>query len=357
MTDSIAVELPFQPRRIALINPTKFLGNLLLAGGLMQDYCHWCSERGIHLLIVLDERYRDLFSQLFPNVELVFYPRAQLESGGRLQALRAYFQCVAAVRRFHADLAFFLDEDSVSHRLTHLSGARFRVSSTAARYRPGFHAVLPVDRIKRGHQDRHVWYSYREIFHAVGMEKSGSPAYFRLGDQPMSPELEGRLVQAGVDFSRPLAVLHAGATKAYKRWPLEHFVETAGGLNELGYQVLLIGAGHVDAAANRTITSHFPATDLCNRLSLPELAAVLMRASVMVANDSGPSHLASALGVPGVVIFGPTDPDLWRPLSSVSTVLENRSLCDPGCKRTVCLNDYACIKSVKPDHVLCIIRQ
>jgi len=357
LSELTPVSLPFLPQRVALINPTKFLGNLLLAGGLMQQYCDWCNERGVRLLIVLDERYRQLFSPLLPGAEKVFYPRDLLESGRGLQAIRAYGQCVTAIRRFRADLAFFLDEDSVSHRLTHFSGARFRLSTTAARYRFGFHAVLPVDRVKHGQDLRHIWYSYKEIFQTVGMDETGEPGYAQLGRQPLLPELVSRLVQSGVNFERPLAVLHAGATKAYKRWPLANFIATAKGLSEEDYQILLIGAGAVDEEANSAIAAQCPSIDLCNRLNLSELAALLGCATAVVANDSGPFHLASAMGVPGVVIFGPTDPELWRPLSSRSVVLENRALCDSACTRTACLKDYMCIKSVKPEHVLCIIRQ
>jgi hypothetical protein len=86
-----------RPARIALINPTKFLGNLLIAGDLMQFLSHWCAEQDIALLIMLDDRFRDLFVSALPGVTLVYYPRSMLSGPGlRWQAIREY--CVVLAR-------------------------------------------------------------------------------------------------------------------------------------------------------------------------------------------------------------------------------------------------------------------
>ena len=72
----------------------------------------------------------------------------------------------------------------------------------------------------------------------------------------------------------------------------------------------------------------------------------------MVGNDSGPSHLASALGVRGVVLFGPTDLAIWRPLGQNTTALQHKELCAADCTRHHCPQQYACLHSITPQEVL-----
>jgi len=350
------VSLPDSIQRLALINPTKFLGNLLIAGGLIQQLCEWCKARDIALLVVLDQRYRGLIGPALSGAELVYYPREVLEQSPGWQALRAYIGCLRQIRAFRADVAFFIEEDSVSHKLTHFSGASFRISTSTARYHFGFHAVVPVERGRQGQSERHIWYSYRDAMAVVGLQVPDEPSYIRLPELAMSETLVSRLEGRGVRLDAALAIIHAGATKPYKRWPQSYFTDTAAKLGELGYQVLLIGSGAVDAEINVQIAKTCAVVDLSNALDLVELASLMRQASVVIANDSGPAHLASALMVPGVVVFGPTDIETWRPLSSCTRVLEKKSACDPDCTRAQCLRDRACMKAVLPEHVLDIIR-
>lgn len=353
-------------RRLALINPTKFLGNLLLAGELIQHLSAWCQRERISLLLVLDASFRELMHDSFPGVEIVYYPRQALRgSVPDWQGVRQWWQCVRQIRKFRADLAFTIEEDSVSHRLTHLSGARYKVSSTPARYRCGFDEVLDVSRTQRPSGQESIWYSFAEVLQRLDLPVPSRPGYLKLELPAADDVFLATLRDAGVTPDRPYAVLHAGASKLYKQWPVEHFTELTQLLLTRGYQVLLIGAGARDKEVNQdiyrsvvtSITASASASgptciDLCNRLSLRELAQVLRMAALMVGNDSGPSHLASSLGVPGVVIFGPTDIPIWRPLGRHTTVLDNKALCDVTCTRHRCPTSYLCLRSVTPQDVM-----
>src|SRR5690606_35754835 len=93
-------------------------------------------------------------------------------------------------------------------------------------------------------------------------------------------------------------------------------------------------------------------SNLCNRLSLAELAALFTLATAAVGNDSGPFHLAASLGLPGVVIFGPTLAPIWRPLGDTSTLLQCRDACAPNCQRRQCFRNYACLKAISPEMVM-----
>lgn len=356
-------------KRLALINPTKFLGNLLLAGELIQHLSAWCKREQISMLLVLDTSFRDLMHDSFPDVEIVYYPRQALSgSVPELQGVRQWWQCVRQIRKFRADLAFTVEEDSVSHRLTHFSGARYKVSSTPARYHFGFDEVLDVSRTQRPAGQESIWYSFAEVLQRLELPTTSRPGYLKVALPAPDDAFLAMLRDAGLTPDRPYAVLHAGASKIYKQWPAEHFTELTQLLLARGYQVVLIGAGVRDTEVNQNIYRQVVASvtapaargeapepaciDLCNRLSLPELAQVLSKAALMVGNDSGPSHLASSLGLPGVVIFGPTDIPIWRPLGRHTTVLDNKALCDVTCTRHRCPMRYLCLRSVTPQDVM-----
>lgn len=121
--------------------------------------------------------------------------------------------------------------------------------------------------------------------------------------------------------ARPLAVVHPGAAAPGRRWPVERFGAVVSDLVRAGRDVVLTGdAGEralcddVADAAGTTAAAHVEV--LAGRTSITELAAVVAGADLLVANDTGVAHLATAFGTPSVVLFGPTPPSEWGPPAS-----------------------------------------
>lgn len=347
--------IPTHPRRVLLVNPTKYLGNLLLAGGLMQDWVRHCAERDIETRIVLDASFRGLCEQAFPAGTLLFFPRRQITQAGFLHKPVLYLRCLGQLRGFHADIAFNIEEDSATSHLTRLSGAGFRLGCSPLRHTRGYDHVVPLQFEGRPAGRQHRWYSYYDVFAALGMAES-EQAYLRLALDGYPETLKEKLRLAGVG-GKPVIALHAGATKDYKKWPLEHMAVLVEKIQTAGWQPVLIGAGENDRAANATITAllasrNSPApVDLCNRLSLVELAQFLKQCSAMVGNDSGPFHLGSAMNVPGLVLWGPTNKAIWGPLGARSEVVQGRIPCDPACNKGYCLHDHRCLRELDPGQV------
>ncbi|HSB73628.1 MAG TPA: glycosyltransferase family 9 protein [Candidatus Methylomirabilis sp.] len=142
-----------------------------------------------------------------------------------------------------------------------------------------------------------------------------------LGDLPFPalrppPDLEGwarQWVGGRVGVGGRTVAIHPGSGGRHKQWPPACFATLAA---EVGDPVVLL-EGPADAEACREAASEMsPALPvaLAAGLSLPQVAALLSACRIYVGNDSGISHLAAALGVPTVVVAGPTDPCLWRPL-------------------------------------------
>ena len=359
---ALQTTLPAQPKRIILINPTRYLGNLLIAGGLIQDFAHYCSSHGIEFRLVVDDMYADLLTGAFDKKTLILYPRRRIAKAGFVQKCRLYLQCLRGLRRLKADLAFNIEDDSVSHRLTQFSGAAFKLGCSPQRHRWGYQRVLPIAFAERPAGKEHRWYSFQEVFTALGLPQ-GKPHYLKLQPPALSATLKQRLQQCGVDFSSNLAVLHTGATKYYKLWPHVNFAALALRLQQAGYQVVLMGAGKDarDIEATLAILPESARThivNLCNQLSLAELAGFLAaHASLMVGNDSGPFHLAAALGVPGVVVFGPTEASLWGPIADNAILLQDRSVCSADCSRKHCRHNYRCLPAITPDHVMAALEK
>lgn len=357
----IAANRPARLKRIALINPTKFLGNLLLSGQYVQHLSAWCQQEDCELLVVLDSRFKALFGPIFDasHVRLCYYPRQALKQGKiPWQGMRQWWQCLSEIRQFRADLAFTIEEDSVAHRLTHLSGASVRVSCSEARYHFGFDAILDIKRQGRSNETASIWHVTGDIFTSLGLPVPAQMAYPAMtrAMQPSAVEAgDANKLQTALDSGYKVVVMHAGASKRYKQWPVENFMTLARLIVAKGYRLLLIGAGEIDAEINAKISEAVGTVEcqnLCDQLSLPELAYTLSNAYFVIGNDSGPSHLGSALGVPGVVLFGPTEIGLWRPLGRQTTVLHHKELCQNDCTRHHCRIGYACLKEVSPEEVM-----
>ncbi|MFH8369882.1 glycosyltransferase family 9 protein [Streptomyces sp. NPDC018031] len=113
------------------------------------------------------------------------------------------------------------------------------------------------------------------------------------------------------------AVLHPGADAAARRWPAGRFAAVARALAAGGHRVVITaGAGEAPLAHAVAGAAGLPSGAVlggASDLPFAELAALVARARVVIAGDTGPAHLATALGTPSVVLFGPVAPRLWGP--------------------------------------------
>ncbi|HEX5056397.1 MAG TPA: glycosyltransferase family 9 protein [Gammaproteobacteria bacterium] len=106
------------------------------------------------------------------------------------------------------------------------------------------------------------------------------------------------------DLKTPYAVLHPGASDFRRRWPVKKFARVGDALSRLGLQVYLSGTEpECELTARVRLLMREPAENLCGRLSMNAYAALLSGAELLVSNDTGPLHLARAIGTPTVGIF------------------------------------------------------
>lgn len=199
--------------------------------------------------------------------------------------------------------------------------------------------------------------SRRQLLLRVGVE-SGEAARSVPRWEP-SLESERFVRRMMGDFARddrPLYVFHLGAGTTAKTWPMEHWRELLGRvIVELDGRVVLVG-GRGDSAAARDVTEglYWPnVMDWTGRLTLDQLAAVCRRAALYIGADSGPAHLAAAVGTRSIVLFsGTNDAAQWKPHGEHVTVLRREVACAP-CYAVSCpLAGHPCLRELTPAAVM-----
>ena len=189
---------------------------------------------------------------------------------------------------------------------------------------------------------------YLDLVRGLGFEAGAAHPSLRITPRTVA-RAEALLERHGVPSSALLVGFAPGAAYGHaKRWPPSRVAETIARLSrERGVTCLLAGA-ESDRDAGREIESTLPsdvrAVNLIGRTSLREFAGVLARCAVFVSNDSGAMHLAAAIGVPVVAIFGPTNERVTAPLGA-HDVLVHEVFCRP-CMLRDCPIDHRCMKGI-----------
>ncbi|HMB00011.1 MAG TPA: lipopolysaccharide heptosyltransferase II, partial [Spirochaetota bacterium] len=149
--------------------------------------------------------------------------------------------------------------------------------------------------------------------------------------------------------SRPLVGIAPGASFGpAKRWPAAYYRELATRLiAEYKAAVILTGS-----AADAELAKEIPGLNLCGRTSLEEAVALIAGCDLFISNDSGPMHIAAALNIPQIAVFGSTDPVRTGPFNNKAVIMRHKGLqCSP-CRKSVCpYQNYACLYRISVEQV------
>ena len=154
------------------------------------------------------------------------------------------------------------------------------------------------------------------------------------------------LAHHGLTRDRPIVMLCPGADYGgAKRWPIRHFEDLARRCVEAGANVCIVG-GKQDAKLGEALAAAAPAVNLAGRTSLLDAVDLLSAASVVVSNDSGLMHVAAAVDVPVVGVYGSTSPTYTPPLSPRATVVESELPCRPCFRRECPFGHRNCLRGI-----------
>lgn len=243
---------------------------------------------------------------------------------------------------------------ALSGLIARLSGAGVRVGWDRNREGNALwltHPVVPGrDSDRRG--DRHevdALYGFAEAFGVNSPHPEFTP-------QPYLAE-EGRAEASAwlAMLPRPCIALNVGASRAYKRWPAEHWAQLADDLIAQGRGLVFVGDAH-DAETVALVTGAMRYQDnfvnLAGKTTLRQLGAVLGLCDLVVSGDSGPMHLAVAVGTPTVAIFGATNPARHGPYGARNRVVSHTPPGQALTRRPTDAEGEAAMRAITPTEVL-----
>lgn len=196
---------------------------------------------------------------------------------------------------------------------------------------------------------------YLRLIRGLGIKTPPTP--MRLALAPGEKEAARKLLDSlGLkrDKKKPLVILNPGASYGpAKRWPVERFAGLASRLQAArSARIVITGSPEEAELADRLASSMSrQPVILSGRTSVRGLLGILSCAELFITNDSGPMHMANALGIPVVGLFGPTDPAVTRPYQPPFTVLWKGAACWP-CLYRSCPYGHQCMTAIEPEEVL-----
>lgn len=259
-----------------------------------------------------------------------------------------------ALRAMRPDAAVLLPNSFESALAARRWGARIRLGYDTDMRRPLLTHVLDLPSPRR-----HQGEEYAGILQAAGIPVESERPQWRLGhDGPADAGVTTLLAEAGCAGAGPLVGLHLGAAfGASKLWPPASYAELVGRLAERGLEPLLIGSPADTAVAEAvSALAGKPIASTVGRDRPELLPGLLARLGCLVSSDTGVAHLAAALGVPTVTLFGPTDPRLTAPRGRWGRSIEGRAPCAP-CFLPRCPIDHVCMRAISVDSVAAAVQE
>jgi lipopolysaccharide heptosyltransferase I len=253
-------------------------------------------------------------------------------------AALGFFKFTGSLRAHRFDLVLDLQGLFRSGWLTFKTRAPIRVGFANARE---LAHLFYTHRVQVGSPEQHAVERYLKMAEFIGAGRE--PVEFNFA----TSEADRASVSQLLGDVNNYAVLMPGTNWETKRWPVEHFAALVEPLREQ-YGLESIVAGGPDVAP---LAARMPGTiNLVGKTNLRQLTALLERAALVVANDSGPMHIAAALGRPLVTPYGPTNPIRTGPYARMDTVIRLDIPCSP-CYSRKC-SHQSCLRWLRPEPVL-----
>ncbi|HYH66717.1 MAG TPA: glycosyltransferase family 9 protein [Urbifossiella sp.] len=329
------------PERIALIKPSA-LGDVVHALPVLSALRR--TFPAARITWVVNAAYEPLLAGHPDLTDTLPFDRGAARKGWRAAAAYST-RFVAELRRRRFDLVLDLQGLLRSGLMTLATGARRRVGFANAREGARY---AYTQRVKVPDADRiHAVDRYWRVAEAVGA--GDGPKRFHV---PLRPDAVSWANDTLAAFPRPRIAVGVGARWVTKRWPPEHFAELLRRAQaRAGGSAVFVGGGDdtpMSQEAARGLAG--PALDLTGKTSLPHLAAVLAACDVMLSNDTGPLHLAAALGRPCVAPYTCTRAAKHGPYGSPGGGVETTVPC-AGSYLKACPNGTICFADLTPDRL------
>ena len=286
----------------------------------------------------------------YPGIERFVFRRRK--TGGGVRALGEYVRVARELRRFAPDVAIDFQALFKSGALARLSGAKRRIGFD--KWREG-NFLFTNERAQAGGDQRHA--VEKNFALLTLLEKDGvaipdaasirTPLRFALGDAQR--QVADRFFAENARTGVPVVAVNPGASWPTKRWPTARYGTVCGQLAETGALPVVIWGPGEREMADEVIAGSGGSAVPAPKTSIRELAAFLARCDLYLGGDTGPMHIAAAVGTPVVALFAPSDPARVHPWG-----VPYRIVTDPDCHhcwdRKTCAKN--CINKIETDAVV-----
>jgi heptosyltransferase-2 len=256
---------------------------------------------------------------------------------------------VQKIKSFHFDIGFLLTNSFSSALLFYLSKIPERWGYSTDGRRVLLTRGVPL---KIEQDSSHQLNYYLDLISGLGLKTSPPKISLPL-TQEEKEKSKQMLLSLNVDLKNPLIILNPGASYGpAKRWQVENYAKLAILLQERKKAEILITGSKGEAELVESIASFMTKKphNLAGKTSLRELVGLISQAALFITNDSGPMHIANALKIPVIAIFGPTNPSLSGPFQQPAAVIKKDVPCWP-CSYRECPFDHRCMISINPEEV------
>jgi heptosyltransferase-2 len=320
-----------------LIYSPNWIGDAVLAIPAMKTVRERFAEAEITLLV------RPWVAGLFTSAPFV----DSLWSIPRPAGLADRWRIARQIRERRFDLAFLFPNSFESALTIFLGRVPLRVG-----YPTDGRRCLLTDAIAPARNTRHQTQYYLDLVR-MPQRPAAAPS-IEITATPEEKIAARRLLAAeGVPDGEHFLVLNPGAAYgSAKRWGEDRFAAVGDRLSsDLHYRVVMIGS-ESEKAVSEQVRRHMrmPAAILTGKTTLETLIGVLSESSLLITNDSGPMHIAAALGIPTVAVFGSTDEHVTGPCGPHTRVVKHPVECSP-CLLRECPIDHRCMALVTVEDV------
>jgi len=274
-----------------------------------------------------------------------------IDKKGYHDKLGNYIKLIREIRREKFDLVINLHRNERASFLAGLSGAGKIVGYSTIGPHLLFDKVME-NRKRIKHQVEAHFDVLRETLGITAIDDRGIEMWL---DEPSEAEAARLWAEEFGRDGTPVVGLNSGASWPTKRWPKEYFAELADRLLTAGYGVAFFG-GPMDVKLVRETVAlmrnggHPKLTVFTGRVNLLVLAALFKKCAALLTNDSGPMHIATAMDVPLVSIFGASPVTGFSPYNDKSVVIKSDADCHP-CYKHHC-DTLHCMTGISVDKVL-----
>jgi heptosyltransferase-2 len=275
---------------------------------------------------------------------------------GRHQGILGKFRLARDLKKYHFDATILLQNAFEAALITFLAGIPLRIGyNTDVRQLLLTHTVSCTDEIKKKHQTDY----YLNIIRGIGMKEDNQELYLRLNQRDRF-RAEKILLEQHLSLDDKMVGINPGATYGpAKQWPLDRYAQLADKIQTFTGGRIIIFGGPNDKNLGGNISQrmqHRP-IDLSGKTSLGEAMALIERCDLFITNDSGLMHVAAALDVPLIAVFGSTNSIATGPLSQNSRIVQIPLECSP-CLRPECPKGHLdCMDRISVDMVFKVVKE